>query len=39
MKSRRDFLKTTAVASVGLAFQSFKTNEENDNQKSSAINK
>ncbi len=39
MKSRRDFLKTTAVASVGFAFQSFKTNEENDNQKSSAINK
>ncbi|MCO6161304.1 isoaspartyl peptidase/L-asparaginase family protein [Flavobacterium sp. NRK F7] len=39
MKNRRDFLKTTAAASVGLALYSFKTKEENSNQKSSAINK
>lgn len=39
MKNRRDFLKTTAAASVGLALYSFKTMEENSNQKSSAINK
>lgn len=28
MKNRRDFLKTTAVASVGLALQSFQTSDE-----------
>jgi len=39
MKNRRDFLKTTAAASVGLAFQSFKTNEENSNKISGVINK
>ncbi|MBF03263.1 MAG: glycosylasparaginase [Flavobacterium sp.] len=39
MKNRRDFLKTTAAASVGLALYSFKTKEENSNQKSSGINK
>ncbi|VXB93136.1 N(4)-(Beta-N-acetylglucosaminyl)-L-asparaginase [Flavobacterium sp. 9AF] len=39
MKNRRDFLKTTAVASVGLALQSFKTNEENSDKINSVINK
>ncbi|WP_130736605.1 isoaspartyl peptidase/L-asparaginase family protein [Flavobacterium sp. J27] len=39
MKNRRDFLKTTAVASVAFALHSFKTNGENENENCSKINK